>query len=79
MKKILTGVVISTKMEKTVVVNVERKFRHPVYKKVVKTHKKYKAHCEIPDIKEGDVVTIGSTRPVSKDKTFIVIDKVQLQ
>ena len=78
MKKILTGVVVSNKMEKTVVVKVERKFRHPTYKKVVKTHKRYKAHCEIAGVNEGDVVVIRSTRPISKDKTFVVIEKKEL-
>ncbi len=76
MKKILTGIVVSDKMEKTVVVRVERKFRHPVYKKVVKQHRNYKAHCEMDGVKEGDTVTIRSTRPISKFKHFIVIEKI---
>lgn len=74
MQKMLTGVVVSTKMEKTIVIRVERKFRHPLYKKVVKTHKKYKAHYEGKDLKEGDVVTIRSTNPISKQKSFIVVE-----
>lgn len=76
MKKQLTGVVVSAKMEKTVVVRVERKFRHPLYAKVVKTHKKYKAHCEEFSVAEGDTVIIRSTRPISKQKSFIVVEKL---
>lgn len=75
MKKIITGIVVSDKMDKTMVVRAERKYRHPVYKKVVKQHKKYIAHCDIPDIKIGDIVEIQSTRPLSKLKHFIVISK----
>lgn len=77
MKKLLTGVVISDKMVNTVVVRIERKFRHPLYKKVVKNHKNYSAHCEMKDVKVGDQVTIQSTRPISKTKNFIVISKIE--
>jgi small subunit ribosomal protein S17 len=76
MPKILTGTVVSTKMQKTVVVKVERKFRHPLYEKVITRHKKYKAHNEDFDLKEGDVVKIIETRPISKDKHFKVIEKL---
>jgi len=76
MSKILTGTVISTKMQKTVVVKVERKFRHPLYEKVITRHKKYKAHNEDFDLKEGDVVKIKETRPISKDKHFKVVEKL---
>jgi len=76
MKKILTGKVVSTKMTKTVVVIVERKFRHPVYHKVIVRHKKYKAHNEKLDLKVGDIVKIEETKPISKDKHFIVIKKL---
>jgi small subunit ribosomal protein S17 len=75
MKKMLTGTVVSDKMEKTVVVLVERKYRHAMYKKVVKSHKKYKAHCEIEGVQEGDTVVIGSVAPISKQKSFIVLEK----
>lgn len=75
MSKSLTGTVVSTKMEKTVIIRVERKFRHPLYKKVIKRHKNYKAHNEI-DIKEGDVVMIRETRPMSKEKNFVVVEKL---
>jgi len=76
MSKILTGTVVSTKMQKTVVVKVERKFRHPLYEKVVTYYKNYKAHNEDFDLKEGDVVKIIETRPISKDKHFKVIEKL---
>jgi len=76
MKKILTGKVVSMKMIKTVVVMVERKFRHPVYHKVIVRHKKYKAHNEKLDLKLGDIVKIEETKPISKDKHFVVIAKL---
>lgn len=77
MRKKLIGQVVSTKMQKTVVVRVERKFIHPLYKKVVKRHKKYKAHNDRFDLKEGDIVKIEESRPISKDKHFRVIEKVK--
>ncbi len=77
MSKVFTGVVVSTKMQKTVVVKVERKFRHPLYKKVVKKHKKFKAHNEKFNIKEGDIVKIRETRPLSKTKHFEVVEVVK--
>jgi len=76
MAKIFTGKVVSTKMAKTVIVDVERKLRHPLYRKVIVRHKKYKAHNENKEIKEGDVVRIKETRPISKDKHFIVVEKI---
>ena len=79
MKKILTGKVFSVKMTKTVVVMVERKFRHSVYHKVIVRHKKFKAHNEKLDLKLGDVVRIEETRPISKDKHFIVIEKLKIK
>ncbi len=77
MKKTLIGKVVSTKMTKTVVVMVERKFRHAVYHKVIIRHKKFKAHNEKLDLLVGDVVKIEETRPISKDKHFIVIEKLK--
>jgi len=77
MAKVFKGRVVSTKMQKTVVVKVERVFRHPLYKKVVRRHKKYKAHNEKIDLKIGDIVKIKETRPISKDKHFIVIGKIE--
>ncbi|KKP86661.1 MAG: 30S ribosomal protein S17 [Candidatus Roizmanbacteria bacterium GW2011_GWA2_35_8] len=79
MKKILSGEIVSTKMQKTIVVSVERKFRHPRYKKVIIKHKKYKVHNEIADLKVGDKVNIEETRPISKDKHFIVINKIEVK
>ena len=71
-RKTLVGTVTSDKMEKTVVVTVERVTRHPLYGKVVKTHKKYKAHDEQNSARQGDVVCIRECRPISKDKKFFV-------
>ncbi|MEO8104505.1 MAG: 30S ribosomal protein S17 [Betaproteobacteria bacterium] len=68
----LTGKVVSSKMDKTVTVLVERRVTHPLYAKVVKRSKKYHAHDETNQYKEGDIVEIKSTRPVSKTKAWIV-------
>ena len=69
-KKTLTGVVVSSKMDKTVVIKVERRFSHPVFKKVVKTTKKYKVHDEKNECLEGDFIRIQETRPLSKEKRW---------
>ena len=77
MAKLLTGIVVSNKMTNTIVIRVERKFRHPMYQKVITKHSKHKAHCD--DAKAfqiGDTVTIKETKPISKDKHFIVVEKV---
>ena len=79
MKKIFIGDVVSTKMQKTVVVRVERKFRHPLYKKVITRHKKLKAHNEKLELAVGDRVEIEETRPISKDKHFIVKEKITVK
>ena len=76
MRKTFVGIVVSTKMQKTVVVQIERKIRHPVYRKVIVRHKRFKAHNELPDIKEGDTVMIRETNPISKDKHYIVVEKI---
>lgn len=76
MAKILTGKVVSNKMQKTIVVRVERKFRHPLYKKTIIRHKKYKVHNEKLELKMGDMVKIRESRPISKEKHFIVIEKL---
>jgi small subunit ribosomal protein S17 len=78
MKKILTGKVVSAKMDKTVVVMVERKFRHPVYHKVIIRHKKYKAHNDKLTLVENDMVRIEETKPISKDKHFKIIEKLKM-
>lgn len=74
--KTYTGKVVSNKMDKTVVVAITRLFQHPVYKKVVKKVSKFKAHdaenaCDI-----GDTVIITETKPMSKDKRWLVLEKV---
>ena len=68
----LIGRVVSDKMDKTVTVLVERRVTHPLYAKVVKRSKKYHAHDETNQYKEGDLVEIKSTRPVSKTKAWVV-------
>ena len=70
---ILKGVVVSDKMEKTVVVSVSRFVKHPLYRKFYKVSKKYKAHDEENKYKMGDKVEIVETKPISKDKHFAVI------
>ena len=71
--QILNGIVVSDKMDKTVVVSVERFIKHPKYGKFYKVSKKYKAHDEENKYKTGDIVEIVETRPISKDKRFKVI------
>ena len=72
-KRILTGTVVSDKMDKTVTVLVERRVAHPVYKKFIKKSKKYAAHDEANACKVGDTVRIRECRPLSKNKRFEVI------
>ncbi len=71
--KVLRGVVISDKMDKTIVVKVSRYVKHPKYQKFYTISKKYKAHDEDKKYKTGDTVEIVETRPISKDKTFRVM------
>lgn len=71
-RKTLIGTVTSDKMDKTVVVNVEEVTRHPLYGKVLKTHKKYKAHDEQNVARTGDTVRIVECRPISKYKSFFM-------
>lgn len=73
---LLTGEVTADKAEKTVAVNVERIFQHPVYKKIVRKKKKYLAHDEANKCKSGDVVKIKLVRPISKRKRWLVVDIV---
>ena len=75
-KRILQGVVVSDKNEKTVVVRVERRFAHPLLQKTVRRSKKYKAHDETNDAHTGDTVRIQECRPVSKDKCWRLIEVV---
>ena len=72
-KKVLTGIVVSDKPNKTVTVLVERKYQHPVLKKVVKVKKKYNAHDENNKFKNGDKISIIESKPFSKNKKFQVI------
>ena len=72
-KRILQGVVVSDKNEKTVVVKVERRFSHPVLQKTVRRSKKYKAHDENNAHKVGDIVSIEESAPISKDKRWVVL------
>ena len=74
-KRILQGKVVSDKGEKTITVLVERKFLHPIYKKTVRSSKKYRAHDEANAYKVGDVVQIQESRPISKTKTWVSIGK----
>ena len=71
--RVLQGVVVSTKMDKSVVVRVERRVMHPVYKKYVKRSKKYTAHDEKNLCKVGETVQIIECRPISKTKTWMVV------
>ena len=72
-KKTLQGVVVSDKMQKTIVVRVERFVKDPKYGKYLKSSKKYKVHSETEGIKVGDKVTIQECRPMSKDKHFTLV------
>ena len=74
-KKILTGIVVSDKPNKTVTVIVERKFSNPLLKKVIKVKKKYNAHDENNRFKNGDKVSIIESKPFSKNKKFQVMEK----
>ncbi|MBM3566989.1 MAG: 30S ribosomal protein S17 [Alphaproteobacteria bacterium] len=73
-KRVMSGVVVSDKMDKTVVVRVERRVMHPVYKKFIRRSKKYAAHDEQNRCKTGDVVTIRECRPISKNKRWEVVE-----
>jgi small subunit ribosomal protein S17 len=75
-KRILTGTVVSDKGDKTVVVKVERKVKHPLYGKIIRQSKKYHAHDEDNVFKAGETVRIEETRPISKLKTWRVLDRV---
>jgi small subunit ribosomal protein S17 len=76
-RKVRYGVVVSDKMDKTVVVSVDNIFRHPRYKKVVRKSKKFKAHDENNECGIGDKVKMMETRPLSKDKRWRVVEIVE--
>lgn len=71
----MSGVVVSTKMQNTVVVAIERKVAHKLYGKLIRVTKKIKADTNGMEINEGDVVTIAQTKPISRDKNFKVVGK----
>jgi len=73
-KRILQGKVVSDKNDKTIVVKVERRFNHPLFKKVVRRSKNYKAHDETNAKKVGDLVSIQESKPISKDKCWVVVE-----
>ncbi len=75
-KRVLTGTVVSDKAEKTVVVRVERRVKHPLYGKIIKLSKKYHAHDEGNAFKSGEQVRIEECSPISKLKTWTVIDRI---
>ena len=76
-KKVLTGIVVSDKPNKTITVLIERKYSHPVLKKIVKVKKKYNAHDENNEYKNGDKVSIIESRPYSKNKRFKVMENIK--
>ena len=75
-KRVLTGTIVSDKTDKTVVVRVERRVKHPLYGKIIRRSKKYHAHDEANEYKEGETVRIEETRPISKLKTWTVLGRV---
>ncbi len=74
-KKILKGIVVSDKPNKTITVLVERKYQHPLFKKIIKSKKKYSAHDENNKFKNGDKVSIIECKPYSKNKKFEVLEE----
>ena len=76
-RKTLQGLVVSNKMDKTVVVKVERKYMHPKFKKVVKSSRKYSAHDENNECKPGDFISIRETRPLSKTKRWRMLEIIE--
>lgn len=72
-KRVLQGVVVSDKSDKTVVVKVERRYSHPLLQKTIRQSKKYKAHDENNQFKIGDQVSIEESKPISKDKRWVVL------
>jgi small subunit ribosomal protein S17 len=75
-KRVLQGVVVSSKNNKTIVVEVERRYTHPLFKKTVRRTKKYHAHDESNTFKEGDRVEIQESAPISKLKRWVALEKV---
>ena len=75
-KRVLTGTVVSDKGDKTVVVRVERRVKHPLYGKIIKLSKKYHAHDDANEFRAGEIVRIEECAPISKLKTWKVIDRI---
>ena len=75
-KRVLTGTVVSDKGEKTVVVRVERRVKHPLYGKIIKLSKKYHAHDAANEFHAGEIVRIEECAPISKLKTWTVVDRL---
>lgn len=75
--RVLTGRVVSNKMDKTITVNIERKIKHPLYGKFIKRSTKFHAHDEDNKCSEGDLVTIQECKPFSKKKKFQLVDIVE--
>jgi len=76
-QRTLVGKVVSNKMDKTVVVNVERRVKHPVYGKIVVRSNRYKAHDETNQYNEGDTVEIAEGRPISRHKAWTVVRLIE--
>lgn len=76
-KRVLQGVVVSDKQDKTVVVKVERRFTHPLFKKTVRMTKNYHAHDENNTAKVGDTVLIQESRPLSKLKSWVLVNEAE--
>ncbi len=76
-RRVLSGEVVSAKMDKTIVVRVERRFMHPVFKKVVRKHNKYKVHDEQNECSAGDEIQMIECRPLSKDKRWRLFEIVK--
>ena len=77
-RRILTGMVVSNKTDRTVVVKVEQKVKHPLYGKIIRRSKKYHAHDEKNEFAIGETVRIEETKPISKLKTWMVLDRVDV-
>ena len=75
-KRVLTGRIVSDKTDKTVVVSVERRVKHPLYGKIIKLSKKYHAHDAANEFRMGEIVRIEECAPISKLKTWTVVDRI---
>lgn len=76
-RKVRIGLVVSDKMDKTIIVRVERQVAHPIYKKIIKRTERFKAHDETNDCHVGDKVRIMETRPLSKEKRWRVVEVIE--